>query len=211
MTYSLNEIEALAKKGARGGGYDWGVAEETGKAVRWLASHGLPGVELLTKHLSMQANDGPPQTLDGDWSSVTGTLCPLTAGIALNDCADRLSAGQGQMMRNVAHPLLVVPFAAWAAVHIRAPLTVTWGALRATTNGYDLLIEGDEHDLSAAHSAILSCSIAQDQVALIAPALRGSISDKAWTELNTFAQRTYAPATEASRLLGAGAGTSDND
>ena len=29
--------------------------------------------------------------------------------------------------------------------------------------------------------------------------------------LNTFAHRTYAPATEESRLLGAGAGLSDND
>jgi hypothetical protein len=29
--------------------------------------------------------------------------------------------------------------------------------------------------------------------------------------LEAFAQRTYAPATEASRMLGAGAGLSDND
>ena len=32
-----------------------------------------------------------------------------------------------------------------------------------------------------------------------------------WDTLNRFAHRTYAPATEESRLLGAGAGLSDND
>lgn len=209
MTYSLNEIEAHAKKAARGGGYDWGVAEETGKAVRWLASHGLPGAEVLAEHLSLQAHDGPPQTLDGDWFSATGALCPLTAGITLNDSADRLIAAQGQAMQNVAQPLLVVPFAAWAALHIKAQLTVVWDNVRATTNGYDLYIEGSEDDLNTSRTDALRCSVAQSDHALGAPALRGVVCEDVWAKLNTFAHRTYAPATEASRSLGAG--VSDND
>ena len=32
-----------------------------------------------------------------------------------------------------------------------------------------------------------------------------------WSILSAFAQRTYAPATENSRLLGAGAGLGDDD
>jgi hypothetical protein len=211
MTYSLNEIEAHAKKAARGGGYDWGVAEEAGKAVRWLASHGLPGPEVFTEHLSLKAHDGPPQTLDGVWSSATGVLCPLIAGITLNDCADRLTAVHVQTMKNVAHPLLVVPFVAWAALHIKAQLIVTWGNVRATTNGCDLHIEGPEDDLKAIQSDALSCSVAQGDQALTAPAMRGAVSKEVWANLNTFALRTYAPATEASRLLGAGAGETDND
>lgn len=211
MTYSLNEIEAHAKKAARGGGYDWGVAEEIGKAVRWLTSHGLPGAEVLAEHLSLQAHDGPPQTLDGDWSSATGALCPLTAGITLNDCADRLTAAHEQTMNNVTQPLLIVPFVAWAALHIKAQLTVTWNNVRATTNGYDLHIEGSEDDLKEPQSDALKCSIAQGNQALVAPAFRGAVSTEVWAKLNTFAHRTYAPATEASRLLGAGAGVSEND
>jgi len=44
-------------------------------------------------------------------------------------------------------------------------------------------------------------------------AVRGRAAPDAATiaTLETFAARTYAPATEASRLAGAGAGTSDND
>jgi hypothetical protein len=40
---------------------------------------------------------------------------------------------------------------------------------------------------------------------------RGEIPPDVQNRLNAFAQRTYAPATEASRLAGAGAGLTDND
>lgn len=211
MTYSLNEIEAQAKKAARGGGYDWGVAEEAGKAVRWLASHGLPGAAALAAHLDMQGHDGPPQALDGDWSSATGALCPLTTGATLNDCADLLTAAHGQTMKNVTHPLLVVPFAAWAALHIKAPLTVVWDGAGLTTNGYDLHVDGAENDLRTPQTDALACFVAKGSHTLTTPAVRGHVSPDVWARLTTFAQRTYAPATEASRLLGAGAGVSDND
>ena len=46
-SWSLNEIEALAKKAARGSGCSWGVAEDAGRAVRWLEARGLPGAEAL--------------------------------------------------------------------------------------------------------------------------------------------------------------------
>lgn len=211
MTDSLNEIEAHAKKAARGGGYDWGVAEEVGKAVRWLEAQSLLGGAALAVHLAPQANDGPPQTLDGDWSSATGVLCPLTAGAALNDCADLLTATHSQVLKNVTQPLLVVPFAAWAALHIKHQLTMSWGSVRATTNGYDLHVDGSDDDLNTPQTTALSCSLAQGSQNLAEPALRGNVSAGAWAKLNLFAQHTYAPATEASGLLGAGAGVSDND
>jgi hypothetical protein len=114
-------------------------------------------------------------------------------------------------MKNVTQPLLVVPFAAWAALHIKHPLTVSWGSVSATTNGYDLYVDGSDDDLNTPQTTDLSCSLAQDSQNLAEPALRGNVSPDDWAKLNTFAQRTYAPATEASRLLGAGAGVSDND
>ena len=43
MNWSLNELDAMARKAARGAGYSWGLAEEAGRATRWLAAAGLPG------------------------------------------------------------------------------------------------------------------------------------------------------------------------
>ena len=40
---------------------------------------------------------------------------------------------------------------------------------------------------------------------------RAQPAPEAWATLNRLAHRTYAPATEESRLKGAGAGLSDND
>lgn len=38
-----------------------------------------------------------------------------------------------------------------------------------------------------------------------------TVSDLSWDQLSTLAAKTYVPATEASRLAGAGAGLTDND
>ena len=39
---SLNEVESLAAKAGRGGGFSWGLAEEIGRSARRLAQGGLP-------------------------------------------------------------------------------------------------------------------------------------------------------------------------
>ena len=47
MNYSLNAVESTAKRAARGAGYPWGLAEEAGKATRWLSHQGLEGCGAL--------------------------------------------------------------------------------------------------------------------------------------------------------------------
>ncbi len=211
MSYSLNEIEAMAKKAARGAGYAWGPAEEAGKAVRWLESHALSGAAALVGHLNIGDIDGPPTSLQGDWSSATGVLCPLTSGAALNDCAEQLADGHIQRLLDVDHPLLILPFAAWAALHIKAPIKVEWDGVRATTDGYRLRHDALNGDPNHRRAAVVICKMDNATDDLRAPALRGAISKDVWQALRVFAHRTYAPASEASRLLGAGAGVSDND
>ena len=216
MTYSLNEIEALAKKAARGAGRPWGVAEEAGKAVRWLVSNGLPGCEALAGLLA--ETDGRPEAerapvaLEGVWTSRAGTLCPLTSGAALNDCAEAILEGTGVEMGQVAHPLLVVPFAGWAAIHLETLVVVSWGDVRIGTDGWAVWIADSGEVAGGPAPADLSCRVAREiDAPKSTPALRGAIAPDVWKRLDAFAHRTYAPATEASRLLGAGAGVSDND
>ena len=153
-----------------------------------------------------------PTSLDGVWQASCGTLCPLVCGPTLNDCAGRLSAGQSIEMAKVSHPLLVVPFAAWAAIHIDAPVAVSWLDVRVETDGFGVWIEDPNNQIETKEPVSLKCVRAafRDDLA-VAPALRGSADPSSWKALNTFAHRTYAPATEESRNLGAGAGTSDND
>lgn len=216
MSYSLNEIEAQAKRAARGAGLSWGMAEEAGRATRWLASHNLPGPALLC-HLLTQ-NDGVPQDqiaprMDGGaWSAFSGALCPLAAGATLNDTADQMDAGQTIKMADVSCPLLVLPFAAWAALHLKQPVRVIWQDVQIDTDGEGIWIDGAAAGIGATEAETLKCHLTlarQDPPR--SPSIRGSVSSEVWARLNAFAHRTYAPATEASRILGAGAGVSDND
>ncbi|MEM7320038.1 MAG: DUF3726 domain-containing protein, partial [Pseudomonadota bacterium] len=114
MNFSLNEVEATAKRAARGAGYDWGLAEEAGKATRWLCAGGHDGVAELARLLNLgyggDRKAHSVRDLQQDWQGAD-LLCPLCAGSSLSDCATRLLSGPLKM-RRVAVPAIILPFAA---------------------------------------------------------------------------------------------------
>lgn len=216
MNHSLNEIEAQAKRAARGAGFAWGMAEEAARATRWLAAHDLEGPVLLADLLTQ--NDGvahaqvAPASLDGVWRAASGALCPLAAGAALNDCADRLATGQSIEMAEISFPLLVVPFGAWVALHLKRPVRVSWQDAQIETDGQGIWVSDPQSQINVAKAPTLTCQQADARADVPRqPNLRGAVAPDVWERLQVFAHRTYAPATDASRILGAGAGVSDND
>lgn len=215
MSHSLNEIEAMSKRAARGAGLAWGLAEEAAKGTRWLSAFSFPGTEmlaaLLTLNDSLPAVDFSPATLNGTWSAPAGRMSPLIAGAAMSDCAVRMEAGQVIAMENVSFPLLVVPFAGGAALRLGVPVSVSWEGAKLTTDGQRLCVQGEREAILAGHAAQLSCSAPATMTGQSEPLMRADVDPGAWKKLAGFAHRTYAPATESSRLLGAGAGLSDND
>ena len=78
---SLNELEALARKAARGAGLPWGLAEDAGWAVRWLEARELPAATLLAHWLDRRPRSTPvPQRDKGIWTGGNAPLCPLVTG-----------------------------------------------------------------------------------------------------------------------------------
>ncbi|MEX0349870.1 MAG: DUF3726 domain-containing protein [Paracoccaceae bacterium] len=207
MTLSLNEMEALAKRAARGGGYSWGLAEEAAKATRWLSARGLDGglalAEVLEQEFANSLPDHTPGDLEGLWQS-SAALCPLLAGVTLSDGADRLARGPIEM-RHVVQPVLVLPFAANAARRLEGPVTVTSGAWTAITDGTELSAPDTSPNQAKTLQVEFGGTVSEPR------ARQTRASPAAQALLNRFAHRTYAPATEESRRLGAGAGLSDND
>lgn len=211
MTFSLNEVEATAKKATRGAGYPWGLAEEAGKAVRWLCAQGVDGcgtlAEMLRQFDGAKFDAIAPNTKGADWIASGGTLCPLMTGTAMSD---RASAIENAPVRakQVAVPELLFSFAASVAAQCKSVITLEWPGGSAVTDGRCLCLQGEP----AGHSAdwvriqcggTLSAPNAQET--------RAAPKAQVWDTLNAFAHRTYAPATEESRLKGAGAGTTDRD
>lgn len=221
MHASLNEIESLCKKAARGAGLSWGLAEEAGKAARWLSAHGLDGPGVLAQQL--QENDGcayaqlAPDVRAEPWQGPGHALCPLIAGATLSDHAQRLRHNGHIELRHVAHPQLLLPFASSIARQLGLWLELSWEAcrLRFAPSGEVWLIQAQ--NLGAASTAQVRCAGVHPTESLAEPharALAGRIPELGDTpqhDLDQLAARTYVPASEASRLLGAGAGLSDNN
>jgi len=216
MTYSLNEIEAISKKAARGAGFSWGMSEEAGKAVRWLVAYGFAGAEafadLLETSNGLSRADFAPREVSHMMAPADGPMCPIACGAVLCDAAARLTRDGGTAMLRVAHPLLVVPFAAAAAGILRKPVTIGWGDLAIVVDASDVWVSDPQDELNAPWVDRIDYQRGgQADGTPKRPSFRGTVSPEAQATLAKFAHRTYAPATEESRMFGAGAGIADND
>lgn len=204
MSYSLNEVEATAKRATRGAGYAWGVAEDAAKATRWLCAHDLDGVANLARLLGASERNAPT-SIDGDWTG-EGALCPLQVGCLLSDSAHLLNDGPIRI-QTLAEPALLLPFAALAARQLNAVVSVDCEGQVAVTDGQILAMPGDFPTVAATVTITLGGTLPASSPRTS----RATPAPLDWDALNSFAHKTYAPATEESRLLGAGAGLSDND
>ena len=220
--YSLAEIEALSKRAARGAGLSWGLAEEVGKAVRWLQAHGQPGVAalnaLLRSNDGMSFNELCPQLRDGTWAAESGVLCPLIAGATVLDHAS-LDEQWPLNLQQVRHPLLIVPFVARAAVLSGVTLAISWSdhTLLLSPSG---AIKGDTPNSSDPEQAVLDRLVLRQASAAEATTLVDGLWRKSalaqpipadeWSALEAVAHRTLVPATSVSRA-GAGSTAGDND
>ncbi len=186
MRPSLGEIEATVRKAARGAGLPWGLAEEAGKALRWLAAHGIDGrpafADLLDRHAAGLVSVRIAEA-DGRWSGADGPLCPVALGAALMDHAllpaPAIAAGP------VLHPELLTPFVVRAAFEVAA-----------------------EGGMVVCHRGAVA------DAAALWTRLGGALDaggGEAWARLEAYAARTYVPASDQSRRRGAGAGVVDDD
>ena len=212
MNWSLNELEAMCRKAARGAGYSWGLAEEAGKATRWLAAAGLPGPACLL-HL-LKAVDGrdfagfTPDITDATCTASLGFLCPLLTGAALCDGAFGPPPSQVLRLMNLSSPLLLLPF-----------VLTTFETAQLRWTRVQLSVD---QGVVSRDGAVLDLACPQADVAILEPyatvggrplavQTRAILAADTCTRLEAFAHRTFAPATKASRLAGAGAGLLDND
>ncbi|MEL6766031.1 MAG: DUF3726 domain-containing protein [Pseudomonadota bacterium] len=197
--YSLSEIDAQCRKAARGAGCAFGLAEEAGKAARWLSQYGLPGAEAVSALLSAER-----QCACGGGA---GPACALRFGAS---CADRVRmfADGEQVTAEVAQPLVVVGILGRAAAAARRRVALEWSGVRALCGPEGLAVDGAGGLLSENACVRIAVGTPAFLGRPASPAGRW-VEAEAWERLEAYAARTYAPATEASRRLGAGAAESD--
>ena len=215
---SLNEVESLAAKAARGAGLAWGMTEETAKAARWLAACGLdwaPSLAaLLANHGSLAIPVPRPSAPLGP-AEARQMLSPLATGAYLDD----LGAMAGDLtLPAMAHPLWLLPFAARTAAEIEAAVVLGWADVSVTVWPFGGDIAGDPASLYAPRTSQVSWNHLQPGATAPVPTLslnrenRSAVAQTEWQALAVLGARTYVPATAISRAKGAGAGSAvDND
>ena len=207
MIVSLNEAEVMATKAANGAGRPWGLAQEAGRAVARLHAFGLDGASALLGLL--RATDGvemealTPTVTGGAWAAVDGPACPIVTGVYL---ADLGGMQQPVKIASLYEPLLMLPF----LQAVEGPVELSWQGGCMHVNGSGFGFEG-EVATSIAAGASLKPSVASQPAGRTPGSGPVDIDGEVWEALGQFAHRTYVPATEASRLKGAGAGLTDND
>ena len=217
MLCSLNEIRALATGAARGAGLPWGVAEEAGRAARWLEARGLAGLSALDGALDrLSAPDWRrcfPIPEGAVWQGESGEIDGLLAGMTLADRAHGplpFAGGGALVLAGVRRPLLAVPFLAGVAGVRGARLAVSLGA------GTPVIGVGPQsvhRSCRALEGMALAGTVrieAGGDSALPPdlPRLDGGIAvdSGVYVRLDRRAARTCVPESAGSRARGAGAG-----
>ncbi len=212
---SLAEIDAMGLKAARGAGFAWGMAQEAGRAARWLASYGLPGPETLANLLQIIDGENERHTPVADgpvWHGRGGPMCPIHLGTVLSDRAHEITDSRHMTAGALDLPILVLPFLCRVARDLDMTLMMELQALTAYATPTGPALE----DLQAPWPGTTE-RLVVSRVAASAWTPRSNKPDAhtirldIWRVLDGFAQRTYVPTTEQSRATGAGSGLDDND
>jgi hypothetical protein len=215
---SLNEVEAYARRGARGAGMAWGLAEEAGKAARWLSARRLPGVDLLLRLLT--ANDGRPYESMAPaagtdrWVASGDTLCPVCCGAALSDRIAAREPGAELTLHDLAYPLLLAPFLDQPGQPPGGCYALRWPGFQMQVSAGSVALDYDDERVlvtECTDTATVSVIPGRRVEAADRPRVAGvDVDSSVWRVLDDLGKRTYVPASEESRAR-AGAARTDND
>jgi hypothetical protein len=193
MNFALNEVQAMVTKAARGSGLDWNFAADAGRAARWLERQGLDGC-------------GSAYAALGD---EPGTVSPILTGAWCVDHARQLAAIT-RTETPVRAPVMFIGFAAQLArLRHGQPVGVEFHGSTWCTDGHS--VSGPmEQPSSEPSNILLNLDATMGKPRPFCS--RATPDPEDWAGLERLAALTYAPATDASRASGAGAGVAtDND
>lgn len=215
MNVSLNEIDAMSKRASRGAGLSWGLAEEAGKATRWLVAHEFAGLEMLADIIDRldkkTLDDVSPIIVAGVWQSRSDVLSPFTSGAMLSDRASEIAAGEELVLGPLCQPLALAPYVAAAAKLSGHVFELRWSDVVMTVAADKASLDQGIPDPGASVAQTTFCLAVDREIANPIRCITNCNADpRIWARLNDYARLIYAPATEASRLAGAGEGTTDS-
>ena len=202
---SLNEVEYSLRKAASARGWPFGLAEDLGRAGTWSAAcrpDALPDLldmlEAGFQHAKYAIHGSLVEFERASAASVISGLDLLAAG-----CQERA------MFHQVAWPLGLLALCGSASGAFGTGFRICAEGTTTEVGAGDWWSEGSVEDVSG--PTIVECRAAAELAGSTTPKDGVLLDNEAWKRLQKLAAAALVPATEESRVSGAGAGLVDSD
>ena len=201
---TLSEIDTTSKRATKAAGFSWGIAEEVGKNMRLLELYGLSGIKNLNEYFK---NYKKKQYQKVSLISETNDsqkipYCPIILGTNFLDQVSFLENINEIQFKNVAFPLLLLPFVSRASEII----------------GKRIFIKIDEKEFllnfnQSIYSNYLKSEILENSKLIKINFIenKNTFNENEWKELYKLSEDTFVEETDSLKASGAGAGLTDND
>ena len=201
---SLSEIETTVKRASKAAGYSWGVSEETGKSIRLLELFSLPGVKHLNEYFN-EKNKSKFENLNlisENNSSSINPYCPIILGVSFLDQVNILEDIKNIEFKNVAYPLLLIPFLSRSSEIIGKKIKVRINENQIMLN-LNVNISSDLiHDKFPKNAANFVVNFFEN---------KDNFTEEEWKSLYKISEDTFVEESDSLKQAGAGAGLTDND
>ena len=201
---SLSEIETTVKRASKAAGYSWGVSEEIGKSIRLLELFSLPGIKYLNEYFNERKNNKFENlNLIGEKNiSAQYPFCPIILGVSFLDQVNKLEDIKNIEFKNIAYPLLLIPFLSRSSEIIGKKLNVRLNENQIMLNlnvniSSDLI--NDEFPKNAANFVV---NFFEN---------KDNFTEEEWDSLYKISEDTFVEESDSLKQVGAGAGLTDND
>ena len=201
---SLSEIETTSKRASRGVGFSWGIAEEVGKCIRLLELFGLPGIKNLNEYYQKKDKENfqKIKLINQKNSSNKNSLCPISLGISCLDQIRKIENYNECSFKNVAYPLLLLPFLSRSSEIIGKKILVV-------LDKYEFLLNFNTNILS--NSLKKEFPSKAKIVKIFFFDNKDSFTDYDWKNLYKLSENTFVEESDSLKKGAAGAGLNDND
>jgi hypothetical protein len=197
--HSLYEIETVVKRVARYQGLSWGIAEEAGKTVRALEQSALPGLERFDRLINFPYKKCVREINHKEKNQKY--LCPIHFGLFFLDQSHKTDNQLTFQFSNILEPLLIIPFLIKAAQKNLISFDFKSNEFKFFI-GSGKIISLDTNKIPH-QSNDITLEISNQRIK--------QYSDETWDRLYNMSLETFVEENEEKKLLGAGAGLTDND
>ena len=200
---SFSEIDTTVKRATKGMGYSWGISEEVGKNIRLLEMFGLPGLRNLNQYYKLlKKKKFQNLTFISKDNTSNIPYCPIIAGTSFMDQINILEELKEVEIKNLAFPILFLPFLSRASEII----------------GKRILVNIDANEFLFNFNQSISVKNSFMNILEIGEVVKLKIlenvnlfSEEEWNELYKLSENTFVEETEELKKSAAGAGLTDND